>query len=76
MRNNGSMLRLRIILVLAGIAGLTVVAQNTFTGRWLVEITNPDGEHRDVTFSLKQSGDTFTGAVLQKHRMQDLRMAR
>jgi hypothetical protein len=67
-------MKLRVFLTIAAtaIVAMTLFAQNSFNGRWLVEITNPDGEHRDTTFFLKQSGDTLTGAILQNYRMRDI----
>ena len=68
------LVKLRISSALAGAAIFTtlLLAQNSFTGRWLSEVVNPDGEHRDVTFFLKQDGSALTGAVLQNYRMQDI----
>src|SRR5579864_9035500 len=71
LRHNGDVKHL-IVVVGAACLGLSLMAQTTFTGRWVAELINPDGEHRDTTFFLKQSGDALTGAILQNYRMQDI----
>src|SRR5579864_4472511 len=44
----------------------------TFTGRWVVEITGPQGATRETTYFLKQTGDSLTGTILNGYRMQDI----
>ena len=49
-----------------------LLAQASFTGRWLAEITTPNGDKRETTFFLTQSGDRLSGAVLNGYRMQNI----
>ena len=65
---------MKSFIAIAGAACFTLIlcAQTTFTGRWLVEISNPDGQHRDITLFLKQNGETLSGAILMNYRMQDI----
>ena len=58
-------------VLIAGFA-LTAVAQSSFTGRWVAEMTTPGGDKRQTTFFLQQNGDSLTGAVLNGYRMQNI----
>ncbi|HZT40527.1 MAG TPA: glycoside hydrolase family 27 protein [Bryobacteraceae bacterium] len=49
-----------------------LLAQSSFTGRWVAEITTPNGDKRETTFFLTQSGDRLSGAVLNGWRMQNI----
>ena len=59
-------------LVVIAAAGFILLAQSSFTGRWLLEMTTPNGSKRELTFFLTQSGDTLSGAVLNGYRMQNI----
>jgi alpha-galactosidase len=58
--------------IVGAAAGLILFAQSSFTGRWLAEITTPNGDKRESTFFLTQSGDRLTGEVLNGYRMQNI----
>jgi alpha-galactosidase len=47
-------------------------AAATFTGRWVVQVTTPQGGTRETTYFLTQTGDSLTGAILNGYRMQDI----
>ncbi len=67
-------MRIQALRGLAGIAGLTLllVAQPSFTGRWLASTSTPAGDKRETTFFLKQDGNALSGAVLNGFRMQKI----
>ena len=47
-------------------------AAATFTGRWVVQATTPQGGTRETTYFLTQTGDSLSGAILNGYRMQDI----
>ena len=47
-------------------------AATTFTGRWVVRATTPQGDTRETTYFLTQTGDSLSGAILNGYRMQDI----
>jgi len=51
---------------------ILLMAQTSFTGRWLAETTTPQGEKRETTFFLTQHGNELTGAILNGYRMQNI----
>lgn len=67
-------MKIQKILAVTGTGALAVMlmAQASFTGRWLTEMSTPNGDKRETTFFLKQDGSALTGAVLNGFRMQNI----
>ncbi len=61
-----------LALPAAALFALALLAQTSFTGRWLATVSTTGGGTRETTFFLQQHGDTLSGAVLTGFRMQTI----
>ena len=53
-------------------SAILLMAQPSFTGKWLAEYSTPQGDRRETTFFLTQHGNELTGAILNGFRMQNI----
>jgi alpha-galactosidase len=76
--NRNAKLKLRSLIVAAGVLALIAVAAArqsgqaaAFTGKWVAQ-TTANNATRETTYFLTQKGNTLTGAILTGYRMQDI----